>query len=102
MNTVQIEGRLTRKPVTGKGQKGSYAFFTIQPNGDRTYISCVAYGVAADTVGNMAEGDAVKLTGKVGSGKDKKLTEALKKDTWILNVTIDTERGGSIESDIPF
>jgi single-stranded DNA-binding protein len=97
VNAVFLKGSLTRDPKTGAGAKGSYGFFSLRPDGGKSIIECVAYGACADQLADLHSGDAVKVTGRIGASKDKKLTEAAQRDVWLQNVTIDAEQGGKIE-----
>lgn len=83
----------------GSGANGAYAFLSVIPDGDKAHVEVAVWGTLADTLANVNEGDRVKVVGKLGSKKDKKLTEKAKFDIWTAQINVDAKDGGSIAHD---
>jgi hypothetical protein len=95
-NRAVVEGELTRDPKAGAGERGPWAFFSIRPTGEKGIVECSAYGDCAATIGGLGKGAVVRVLGRIGSSKDKRLTEAMKKDVWVNTFVSDKQTGGDV------
>jgi single-stranded DNA-binding protein len=95
-NQAVLQGEITRDPKSGQGGNGPWCFFSIRPEGDRSILDCSAFGEAATQIGALGKGSIVRVMGRLGSGKDKKLTEKTGQDIWVMKFVVDVANGGKV------
>lgn len=80
----------------GNGAKGAYSFLTVIPDDENSFIDVAAFGRVAEGLTSLAAGDRVTVVGRLGSVKDKQLTEKAKFTIWRAQIVADDDNGGSV------
>jgi hypothetical protein len=68
MNSVTMVGEVVGAPIITQGLNNkTKAVFVIETDGKGSVLAfnCLAYGPAAETAGNMYDGDRILLTGRI-------------------------------------
>ena len=87
MNEIRLAGVISRVPKSGGEGDKAWCFFSLRTTEERpTILDVASFGDTAREAAKFCEGDEIKILGRVGSKKDKTLTEGMKRDVWVMQV----------------